>query len=118
MRHRKKTIILDRKTGPRGRLLSTLATEVILREHVRTTSARARAVQPIVEHCLTLGRVPTLAHRRQLLALLDHPRAVEKVLTVLGPRYQQRTSGCVRRVHALQRFGDGAKMEIVEFVPA
>lgn len=116
MRHRKHTVILDRKTGPRGRLLKTLAVDVVLRERVRTTAARARAVQPIVEHCLTLAAVPTLSHRRALLSLLHHPVAVEKLLTVLGPRYQGRPSGRVRRVRALQRVGDGAVMEVVEFV--
>ena len=59
MRHQKKTIKLDRKSGPRKALLKNLAASVIIYEKVTTTEAKAKAVKPLVEKLVT----PQSSHR-------------------------------------------------------
>lgn len=116
MRHRKKTITLDRKTGPRRALLRNLATSVVLYEHVQTTRAKAKAVQPIVENCITKAKAQTLHARRRLLSYLTHANAVRKVFDVLAPRYKERKGGYTRIVKIGKRVGDAADMVQIEFV--
>lgn len=116
MRHRKHTVKLDRRSGPRRQLLRGLARNVLLREHVLTTAARARAIRPLVERCITIGKRQTLVSRRRLHALLSDPHAVGKVIEVLGPRYQERPGGYTRTIRTAQRAGDGAQMVRIELV--
>ncbi|MBI2483036.1 50S ribosomal protein L17 [Candidatus Uhrbacteria bacterium] len=117
MRHRKKSVKLDRTSGVRRQLLRTLVVNMVLREHIRTTAAKAKAVQPLVERCITLGKTNTLTTRRQLLATLADPRATAKLLEVIGPRYQTRSGGYTRVVKLGHRAGDAAPEVLLELVP-
>ncbi|MFH1430040.1 MAG: 50S ribosomal protein L17 [Candidatus Uhrbacteria bacterium] len=116
MRHRKVGRIFSRKTGPRGLMLRNLAASVLLHERVQTTEAKAKTVRSLVERFITIGKEPTLHHRRRLLSLLVHERAVAKVLEVLGPRYRTRPGGYTRITRIGRRLGDGAQMVIIELV--
>ncbi len=116
MRHRKQKVTLDRKTGPRRALLRNLATSVVLYEKVKTTKAKAKAIQPIVERCVTQAKQGTLVARRQLLAFLTHKNAVQKMFDVLAPRYKERHGGYTRIVKIGRRLGDAAEMVQIEFV--
>ena len=116
MRHQKKKVTLDRKVGPRRALLRNLVTSVVLYEKVKTTRAQAKAVQPIVERCVTLAKSQTLAARRRLLTILTHPNAVRKMFEVLGPRYASRNGGYTRIVKIGRRVGDAAEIVQIEFV--
>ncbi len=116
MRHRKHKVVLDRNAAGRRRLLCNLATSVILYEKLTTTRGKAKAVIPVVERLIRIGKHSTLAHRRHLLAALPDPAAANKILEVLGPRYQQRVGGCLRMVRLGPRAGDGAALARVEFI--
>lgn len=116
MRHRRVGKKFGRKTGPRGLLLRNLTSSVLLHERVATTEAKARAVRSLVEQCITIGKGSSLRERRQLLALLAHPRATAKVLEVLGPRYRDRAGGYTRMTKLGRRAGDNAPMVALELV--
>ncbi len=116
MRHRKSGKILDRKVGPRRALVKNLAQSLVLYEKVQTTQAKARVVRPYVERLVTVGKEPSLAHRRLLLQRLPTEGAVRKVLEVLGPRYKSRAGGYTRITKLGLRQGDRAAMVQVEFV--
>lgn len=116
MRHQKKTIKLDRKSGPRKALLKNLAMSVIIYEKVTTTEAKAKAVKPLVEKLITLGKENSLANYRKLFRSLPTEKAAKKVIEVLGPKYKERKGGYLRLVKVISRKGDGAKMVRIEFV--
>ena len=116
MRHRKTTKILDRKKAPREAMLRNLATSVILHEKVKTTSAKAKAVKPLVEKAITTGKEPTLTARRKLLKFFYTEHPVNKILEVLGPKYLERPGGYTRIVKLGTRQGDGAQMVQIELV--
>ncbi|MBI4262494.1 50S ribosomal protein L17 [Candidatus Uhrbacteria bacterium] len=116
MRHRKNTPTLDRKKGPRASLLRNLTMSVLLYEKVKTTRAKARAVRPLVERAITIAKAGTLADRRRLTGILYHPKAVKKIVEVLGPRYKERTGGYTRTTALGQRQGDGAEIVQIELV--
>ena len=107
---------MDREKPARESLLRNLAASVILFEKVKTTEAKAKAVRPLVEKYITVGKKPTLASRRQLLSFFytDHP--VKKILEVLGPRYEKRTGGYTRIIKVGHRKSDAADMVSIELV--
>lgn len=116
MRHRKKKVTLDRTSSSRQALLANLAESLILYEKVKTTKAKAKAVQPIVERLITVAKKDTLAARRSLLAKLYTKNAVNKLLTVLAPRYRERQGGFTRLTAVGERAGDGATEAVIEFI--
>jgi large subunit ribosomal protein L17 len=116
MRHRHKGKTLDRARQPRRLMLRNLAASVILYEKVTTTPARAKAVQPIVERAVTLGRRGGLVARRRLQQVLPVRSAVAKTVEVLGARYQGRSGGYTRVVRLGRRRGDGAEVVRLELV--
>lgn len=116
MRHRNTGKILDRKIGPRTALLRSLVTSVILLEKVKTTKAKAKAVKPLIERMITIGKAGDLTARRQLAQTLYGTNAVKKVMEALAPRYKDRKGGYTRLTNLGRREGDSAEMVQLELV--
>lgn len=116
MKHNRKGKTLDRKNGPRKALIRNLATSLVLYERLNTTVAKAKAVRPVVEKLITVGRTNTLAARRALLRTLTIESAVNKVLAELGPRYAGRPGGYTRIIKLGKRQGDGAEIAQIQLV--
>ncbi len=69
---------------------------MILKERVITTVPKAKAVQPLVEHMITLAKRDTPHTRRQAAAFLETPKSVKKLFDTLGARFGQRPGGYTR----------------------
>ena len=116
MRHRVAGSKLKRDIGSRKALLRGLVTSVIEHERVVTTVTKAKAVKPLVERMITLGKRDTLHARRQAAAFLETPAAVKKLFDTLGTRFGQRAGGYTRIVRLGFRKGDGAEQALIELV--
>jgi large subunit ribosomal protein L17 len=107
---------LKRDLGARKALLRNLVTSVIEQERVITTVPKAKAVKPLVDRMITLGKTDTLHARRQAAAFLNTPAAVKKLFEKLGARFGQRNGGYTRIVRVGWRKGDGAEQCMIELV--
>jgi large subunit ribosomal protein L17 len=116
MRHRKYGHKLGRNPAHRRATLRNLITNVIERERITTTLARAKAARPLVEHLISLGKRDTLHARRQAAGLLMTPGATKKLFNDIAPRFASRAGGYTRIVHAGWRVGDGARVAILELI--
>lgn len=116
MRHHIKGPILDRAKAPREAMLRSLAESVILYEKVKTTEAKARAVRPLVEKMITVGKINNLTTRRKLQSFFYTENSVKKILEVLGPRFKERKGGYTRIIKIGPRKGDGAQVAQIELV--
>lgn len=116
MRHRKKGKTLGKKRGPRKALFRGLATSLLLYEKMKTTSAKAKAIRPIVERLISISKTNSVTTRRRLAAYLLHANAVKKAVEVIGPRYKDRQGGYTRIVKLGQRLGDAAHEVRIELV--
>lgn len=116
MRHRKKTVILGREKAPREALLRNLATSVVLYERVKTTRAKAKAVQPLVEQMITLGKKKKTTMLSEVRKVLQTEGAIRKIIEELGPRYAARAGGYTRITKLGRRQGDAAEMVQIELV--
>ena len=116
MRHKVAGYKLKRDGGARNSLLRGLVTNVIERERVITTVPKAKAVRPLVERMITLGKQDTLHARRQAAGILYTPASVKKLFETLAPRFGQREGGYTRIVRLGPRKGDGAEQAMIELV--
>ncbi len=116
MRHRVGTWKLKRDVGARKALLRGLVTSVIEQERVITTVPKAKAVKPLVEKMITLGKADTLHSRREAAKFLETPGSVKKLFDTLGTRFGQRNGGYTRIVKIGPRKGDGAELAMIELV--
>jgi large subunit ribosomal protein L17 len=116
MRHGFKKRTLNKKIAHRRAMFANMAVSLVKHEQIKTTLPKAKELRPIFEKLVTKGKENTLHIRRQLLSFLRDEKAVEKMLTVLGPRYKERKGGYVRVLKAGFRFGDCAPMAIIELV--
>lgn len=116
MRHKVGGFKLKRDVGARRSLLRNLVTSVIEHERVVTTVPKAKAVKPLVEKMITLGKRDTLHARRQAAQFLQTPASVKKLFDTLGTRFGQRNGGYTRIVRIGPRKGDGAEQAMLELV--
>ena len=116
MRHKVAGWKLGRTTSHRRSLLRNLVTSVILEERIETTLPKAKALRPIVEKMITLGKRGDLAARRQAASYLMTRAAVDKLFETIGPRFGDRDGGYLRIIHSGWQKGDGADKAFVELL--
>lgn len=120
MRHRRSGKKLGRDSAHRKALYSNLAAALFEHGRIKTTQAKAKAVQPIAERLITLGKRDDIAARRQAVAYLRHKWVVADLFEDVGPRFADRNGGYTRIVKLGPRKGDAAPMvylELVDHVP-
>ncbi|MBU1255503.1 50S ribosomal protein L17 [Patescibacteria group bacterium] len=115
MKHGKQERKLGRKKDQRKALFKTLAANLILKEKITTTEAKAKSVRPFVEKLITKSRGNKLSNIKYLAKYLP-VKARKKIIQEIGPRYQERAGGYTRIVKLAPRQTDGAKMAIIELV--
>jgi large subunit ribosomal protein L17 len=118
MRHRNGGFKLGRNTAHRRALLRNLVTSVIVEDRVHTTVTKAKAVRPLVEKMITLGKKGDVASRRHALAFLMTDASVTRLFEVVAPRYTDRQGGYLRIVRAGFRKGDGGETAFIELLGA
>src|SRR5947207_8918874 len=116
MRHKKKTIKLGRTAEHRKALLANQVCSLIEHQRIKTTLAKARAVRPLAERMVTLGKNGSLHARRTALATLRQRNAVKKLFDDIAPRSAERNGGYTRIVKLGYRRSASACMTLIEWV--
>jgi large subunit ribosomal protein L17 len=118
MRHQKKTVKLGRTAEHRKALLANQVCSLIAHQRIKTTLAKAKAVRPLAERMVTLGKNGSIHARRTALATLRQKNAVKKLFDDIAPRSAERNGGYTRIVKLGQRKSDSAPMAFIEWVDA
>ncbi|MEN8694642.1 MAG: 50S ribosomal protein L17 [Akkermansiaceae bacterium] len=116
MRHRKKTVRLQRRDGHRNSLLANQACALIEHGRIRTTLAKAKAIRPIVEKMITLGKKDNVHARRVAFRFLRQKDAVSRLFGVVAPAVGDRPGGYTRITKLGARMTDSAQMAVIEWV--
>ncbi|MDQ6694398.1 MAG: 50S ribosomal protein L17 [Chloroflexota bacterium] len=117
MRHRLRGRSLGRSSGERKALFRNQLISLLMHERIRTTSAKARELQPIAEKVLALGRVDNAQNRAVAATMLANTLMVRKLFEEIGPRYVERNGGYTRLYKLGRRPGDASlvcQLELVE----
>jgi large subunit ribosomal protein L17 len=116
VRHHQSGKKLGRDSAHRKALYANLAGALIEHGRIKTTVTKAKAVKPLAEQMITLGRRGDLAARRQAVAELRSQDVVKKLFDEISPRFADRPGGYTRIVKIGQRQGDAAEMAYLELV--
>jgi large subunit ribosomal protein L17 len=116
MRHNVAGRKLGRSSAHRKALYRNLVTDLLKREKITTTEAKAKEIRRLAERMITLGKAGGLPSRRQALSFILDEKVTEKVFTELAPRYAERHGGYTRIIKLGPRVGDGAPMIQIELV--
>ena len=122
MRHQKKTVKLGRDFSHRNLMLANQVCSLIEHNRIQTTLAKAKALRPLAEKMVTLGKRGTLHARRTALSVLgnnqNQVRAVKKLFEEIAPRSATRPGGYTRIIKLGYRKGDAAPLAFIEWVDA
>lgn len=116
MRHLNAGKKLGRNTPHRRALLRNLVTSLVLEERIETTLPKAKAIRPLAERMVTLGKRGSLHARRQAAGYLLDAQAVQKLFDQLAARFGDRAGGYTRIVKTGFRQGDNASLAYIEFL--
>jgi large subunit ribosomal protein L17 len=116
VRHQRAGKKLGRDSAHRKALYSNLAGALIEHGRIKTTVTKAKAVKPLAEQMITLGRRGDLHARRQATAFLRSRDVVHHLFAEVAPRFKDRPGGYTRIVKLGPRPGDSAEMAYLELV--
>jgi len=115
MRHLKKRRKFGRKKDQRKALLKALVNNLVLKEKIKTTEAKAKETSKIIEKFITKAKNQNLATTKHLKRFFSE-KITKKLLTEIAPKYLERKGGYTRIYKLPPRKSDGAKMAIIELV--
>jgi large subunit ribosomal protein L17 len=97
-------------------MLGNLVASLIAAESLVTTEARAKALRPVAEKCITAAVKGGVHRQRNVVALIRDKDMAHKLFEEIGPRYSDRPGGYTRILKLGPRQGDSAPMARIELV--
>lgn len=117
MRHKVKKVKLGSDKDHTTALMRNLAMAVIIYDKIKTTQAKAKAVQPFVERLISIAKGKDKIHAiREIDRLLKHENSSKKIFEVILEKYKDRNSGYTRITKLGYRNGDNAPVVQLELV--
>lgn len=139
MRHRKHTFKLGRSSSHRRCLIANMLKDLIDRERIVTSVAKAKELRRHADKMVTLAKKQTLASKRELVSRLmvrynqltskerrqvkegnlgsyNTDRRVMGKLDQLADRFSRREGGYTRIIRMGKRVGDNADMCVIEYL--
>jgi large subunit ribosomal protein L17 len=101
--------------------MGNLVASLIAAEGLITTEAKAKALRPVVEKCITKAKKASADDERrvhlerQVVAFIRDKDMAHKLFSEIGPRYAERNGGYTRILKLGPRHGDNAPMARIEF---
>src|ERR1700734_578397 len=102
--------------APQKAILGNLVASLIAAESLVTTEAKAKALRPVVEKCVTAARKGGVHQHRRVVALIRDKDMAKILFDNIAPRYADRPGGYTRILKLGPRPGDNAPMARIEFV--
>jgi large subunit ribosomal protein L17 len=127
MRHLKKRKMPGTDASHAKAVERNLAISLFENERIKTTEAKAKAVRPLVDKCITLAKKGDVHSRRMIIRALGGDPSVmtadgtrvelsHKLISTIAPRFEDRPGGYTRMLKLGPRKGDAAPMVILELV--
>lgn len=97
-------------------MMANLACSLIKEKRIRTTLAKAKALRPVAEQMVTLGKRGDLHARRQAISFLRQKEAVSALFGDIAEATADRQGGYCRITKLGPRPSDAAPMAYIEWV--
>lgn len=102
-----------RDRNARKALFRSLITSLILKERIKTTEQKAKAIKGDIDKLIT--SVKKNGNTKGLLSGHVFPQALSKLTNDIVPRFTGRSGGYTRILRIGKRFGDDASMVLMEW---
>jgi large subunit ribosomal protein L17 len=106
---------LKRDTNERKALFKSLMTALVLRGRIQTTHEKAKAIRGSIDKLVTKAKKKGILAASELTPYL-HKDAIIKMISEIAPRFVDRPGGFTRIIKLSRRFGDDAKVVVMEWV--
>jgi large subunit ribosomal protein L17 len=107
---------LSRERDTRRALFRSLTRALVINGKIRTTRAKAKAIQADIDKMVTLAKKGDVASKRSLYSLLANDRSIaEHVLKKILPVFSNKKSGFTRITNLPRRVGDNAQIVRLEW---
>ncbi len=126
MVHRKKGRKLKRTASHRSALLANLSIALILNKRISTTEAKAKELRRFIEPLVSKAKKAlkykdsapekSIHLRREARKFLNNKEALIILFDEIGLKVGDRPGGYTRVLKTGNRYGDGARTAIIEFV--
>jgi large subunit ribosomal protein L17 len=116
MRHHSNVRKFGREKNQRNALMRSLARNLIKAERIKTTTAKAKELRPMIEKLITKAKAGTPASKRLISANLGSDAETRKLVETIAPKYTSRAGGYTRITKLPNRDLDGAPMSLIEFI--
>ena len=93
-----------------------MATSLIMHKRIKTTVAKAKALQKYVDPIITRSKDDTTHSRRMVFRYLQNKYAVTELFREISAKVGDRPGGYTRIIKLGTRLGDAAEMCLIELV--
>ncbi len=116
MRHLVKGRKLNRTASHRKALLANLATSVLEKGRIITTTAKAKELRGVVDRLVTFAKKGDLNSKRIAGKTVNNRATLIKLFDKIGPSLKERAGGYTRVLKLGRRKGDAAELSLIELV--
>ena len=96
-------------------MVHNLVKDVVLHGQIRTTYARAKEAQRLMDRLVSLGKAGSIHARRRAFRVLQDRSLVKRLFTDIAPVFVDVAGGYTRIVRLSLRRGDGAQLALLAF---
>ncbi len=107
---------LGRTAAHRKATLANLTTQLLVYKRIETTEAKAKETRKVVEKIITKARKGTVHAQREIFKSIRDKEAVKMLFEDIVSKIGDRNGGYTRIIKLAPRFGDAAKMAVIELV--
>jgi len=107
---------LGRTAAHRKATLSNLSTQLLVYKRIETTEAKAKETRRVVEKIITKARKGTVHAQREIFKDIRDKQAIRMLFEEIVAKVGSRNGGYTRVIKLAPRFGDAAKMAVIELV--
>jgi large subunit ribosomal protein L17 len=118
MRHKVKKVKLGKRDKAQTKLLlGNLATSLVLHKKIKTTQAKAKALQPLMERLIVKAKNTDKTHAiREINKILQSELSSKKLIEEIVKKYENKQSGFTRITNVGHRSGDSAPIVQIELI--
>ncbi|ACF47046.1 MAG: 50S ribosomal protein L17 [Prosthecochloris sp.] len=116
MRKVKSARKLGRTASHRKATLANLSTQLLLHKRIETTEAKAKETRKHVEKIITKAKKGTVHAQRIIFKTIRDKSAIRELFEDIIGRIGDRNGGYTRIIKLAPRYGDAAKMAVIELV--
>ncbi len=107
---------LGRTAAHRKATLRNLSTQLLVYKRIETTEAKAKETRRVVEKIITKARKGTVHAQREIFKDIRDKQAIRMLFEEIVAKVGTRNGGYTRVIKLAPRYGDAAKMAVIELV--